>query len=522
MDRTTKTQRIQLCNLAEQAIHKFAANNADWHKYIHNVELDTMQLLRMEFMDKHNYTIDVETCRRGRKTSTAALYTLKLLALSGHQSAGFIAPREAQSITGLKYMNDAIERSEILQNFLHYENGRRQKKETHFQFDNQSEASAHGVLSQIDGSDFSILLADEIDDLPLDRFNSRFLLTMGATQKLGAGKDYQKRIQVRMFGVYQGASTATALIESKQYFLLPGTNVHLATKMGIVDAAFAERMRDILSPEQYMRQMLCINTESRNLIWESKVREAMMRGLEANLTLAGPVVNERYKKRGLVAFGYDAAGHGESDHASRHALVVIEQIGSTACVIFCKTWSAGLDDMVVKRDLMGLWGYFNPDAAMGDAYGIGMLSVLNDDLYANRLTHIDRKAVGQGESNASTWGEWAFAPIRFEGMVKHSMCQALRSLVHNGLFALPYIGNAGEIDDVAEVEDLRTLIKQMPNIKSVSTSKSYASYKMANPKLGDDLFDACCAAVWSLAVRGAAPMPTVILASSRKRLTYRS
>jgi hypothetical protein len=68
---------------------------------------------------------------------------------------------------------------------------------------------------------------------------------------------------------------------------------------------------------------------------------------------------------------------------------------------------------------------------MGDAFGVGMLTSVNDDLYREGLTHIDRRTIGDGDSNASTWTEWAFSPIRFEGMTKHSMASSLRAVFHN-------------------------------------------------------------------------------------------
>ncbi|MEQ6290133.1 hypothetical protein ACFPAG_05845 [Vogesella sp. GCM10023246] len=50
---------------------------------------------------------------------------------------------------------------------------------------------------------------------------------------------------------------------------------------------------------------------------------------------------------------------------------------------FVKDWPAGTDDAVVERDLLGLWEYFRPDYANGDAYGLGMLTLgdIQDVLY---------------------------------------------------------------------------------------------------------------------------------------------
>src|SRR3546814_15696934 len=60
-----------------------------------------------------------------------------------------------------------------------------------------------------------------------------------------------------------------------------------------------------------------------------------------------------------------------------------------------------------------------PDFAIGDAFGIGMLTVLNDELFQQGLTQVDRRSIGDGDSTATTWREWAFGPMRFEGTVKH-------------------------------------------------------------------------------------------------------
>jgi hypothetical protein len=95
--------------------------------------------------------------------------------------------------------------------------------------------------------------------------------------------------------------------------------------------------------------------------------------------------------------------------ASKSALVVCEQMGNFVTFPYVKTWPAGTDDNVVGMILVGLWRYFNPDYAMGDAFGVGILTSVNDDLYREGLTHIDRRTIGDGDSNASTWTEWAFS-----------------------------------------------------------------------------------------------------------------
>lgn len=513
-ERVSAAQRVRMQNVAEREILRYAGDHARWHKHVHNVELDAMQVLKMVEMDRHRNSIDF-SCRRTGKTAVKEMYLLEFLARNADQELGVVAPREAQSLVNLSYHQEAIRRSQILSAYIAHKSGRRQIADTYYQFANRSKAQAYGIMAQVDGGDLTAASLEEVDDMPRERLFSRFLLMMGATRRLGASKEARNDPQIRITGVFKGADTLTDLIDSGKYHVLPTINAYLGMEMGILNRQFIMDMRDQLSPDEYIRQLLCINVSARNLVWEKHVRRAMQIGLQAGLELALPLPGERYRRRGLISFGYDAGGHGENPQASRHALVVLEQVGNFTCLLFAKTWAPGEDDNVVRRDLLGFWRYFMPDYAFGDAYGVGMLTSLNDDLFREGLTHIDRRAIGDGESTASTWPEWAFSPIRFEGMTKHQMAMAVRSVFHNGHAAMPYIDDHDPDDP--DTADLRLLVRQIPNIVPVPTKASYSSYKMANPKLGDDLFDALMAAVWALATRGAAPVATTIQIRKKSR-----
>jgi hypothetical protein len=88
-------------------------------------------------------------------------------------------------------------------------------------------------------------------------------------------------------------------------------------------------------------------------------------------------------------------------------------------------------------------------------------------------------------------------------MTKHSMASMLRSAFHNGQAAIAAF-------DEERDADWMMLVRQLGNIKTAETSKSYSSFKMADPKIGDDLFDAAMAAIWALVTRGADEVATVI------------
>lgn len=537
--RVSAAQRIVLANRAEVELQRFAQPDPEtglrphalWHRHVHDVTLDAMQILKMSQMDAHPNTIDV-SCRRTGKTFCKEIYHLEHLATTPRQELGVVAPRLQQSQTNLSYHLEAIRRSPMLSAYIDHKAGRPQFSDTKYGLVNGSKALAYGIMSQIDGDSLTIASLEETDDMPGDRLFSRFLPMLGAARRPGVDNAALFKPQIRITGVFKGADVLQAMLDSGQYHLLPAVDVYLGIELGVLNEAFMLQMREQLPPHEYIRQFLCKNVSARNHIWELHVRRAMAVGISAGLERADPLPGHRYKPRGLIAFGYDHTGHGEAPEASRSCLVVAEQVGNYVCFPFVRYWGAGVDDKVIEQDLAGYWEYFRPNYAIGDAYGVGMLTSLNDRLYARGLTHIDRRTIGDGQSTASTWIEWPFAPLRFEGMTKHSMAMALRAAFHNGQAAIPPFeertANAARgstivsmppplAELVGEPSDFATFVRQLANIKALPTKSSYASYKMANPKLGDDGFDAAMAAVWGLLTRGLADSPTVITSRKQSR-----
>ncbi len=513
-ERVTKQQRAQLQNVAEQEIMRYAHDHALWHKHIHNVNLDPVQVLKCLEMDRHRNTIDF-SCRRTGKTAIKELYQLKVNATTPDQELGIVAPREAQAIVNLNYHLDAIRRSPILSAYIGQRSNRPLLADSYYQFHNGSRARAYGIMANVDGGDMTAASLEEVDDMPRDRLYGRFLLMMGSTRRLGASENSKNDPQTRITGVFKGADTLSTMIASGEYHTLTTIDMNLGLELGIINAGHMAQMREQLDPDEYIRQLLCLNVSSKNHIWERYLRAAIQTGLRTGFPIVEPVPGGRYQRRGLISFGYDAGGHGENPSASRHALVVAEMIGNWVYFPCVRSWPPGTDESVVRGDLIELWRYFRPDCAMGDAYGVGMLSPLNDDLFRLGLTDINRQLIGDGQSTASTWPEWAFAPIRFEGMVKHQMAMALRTVVHQEHAIIPYFDDQDMRDP--HLAEMRTFVRQLGNVKQKASKASYPSYVMADPKKGDDYFDAACAAVWALGSRSAAHVPTVILTSQRDR-----
>lgn len=493
--RITPEKRIELAGVAEKEILKYKDDHAAWHKHIHNIVLDPIQVVKCMEMDNHPHTVDFSARRIG-KTTIKEYYLLWWCATHPDQEVGIVAPRLAQSLINLNYHLDAIRRSEILKNYIGRRSNRQAIADTYYQFSNRSITRAYGVMSNADGGDMTAISLEEVDDMPKERLFSRFLLMLGAARRAGAKTGAKNDPQIRITGVYKGADTLSDLVSSKKFHILPTINKYLGIKLGILKEDYLKTIEQQLSPDEYIRQLLCQNVTAKNFIYETAVHKAMQKGLETGIGIEEPTIFMEYQKKGLVSFGYDASGHGEGQYASKHALIVCEKIESHISFIFAKLWPAGTDDTQVKKDIVSFWRYFRPDVAIGDAFGIGMLSSLNDDLYREGLTRIDRETLNTGQSVASNWSSWAFQPLRFEGGQKHQMAQVFREIFHQERAILPYL------EDTAS-NDIITFTHQIPNILSESSKKSYATYRMANPKIGDDLFDAGLLACWGIYTRQA-------------------
>ena len=512
--RASAAERRRSSVVAENEILRFAGADpvtglkphALWHKHIHNVELDAIQVLKMAEMDVHPNTVDF-SCRRTGKTFVKELHNLEELAVNAHQECGIVAPRMQQSQNNLNYMIDAIRRSPVLSAFIMHRQGRPQLKDLGFQFANHSQAAAYGIMSQVDGDSITIADLEEADDMPEDRLMSRFLPMLGSARRPGVDLSKVKfKPRIRITGVFKGADVLQRLIATGEYHTLSPVDIHLGMALGMVDKDWAASMQAQLPADEYLRQMLCMNVQAQNWIWEIHLKRAGALGLNAGIERAEPLPGARYKRRGLIGFGYDHTGHGETPEASRSALVVTEQIGNWVTFPRVRWWPPGVSDATLRKDLVAEWDYFRPDYAIGDAYGVGMLTAVNDDLFRQGLTHINRETVDDGQSNATAWSGWAFAPMRFDGMTKHVMASAVREVFHQNRAAYPYV----DMLDDAEPPEWRAFVRQLNNMKALPTKASYSSFKMVDSKIGDDFFDAACAGVYALLTRGLADAPTVI------------
>lgn len=272
--RISAAERVRVSNRAEKEILRYKDDHILWHKHVHNIELDAMQVMKSLEMDQHRNTIDF-SCRRSGKTFIKELHTLKYLATTPFQEEGIVAPRMQQAQTNLKYHTDAIRRSQLLRAYIFYKSGREQLADTRYEFVNRSRSQAYGVMAQVDGDAISVASLEETDEMPQDRLLNNFLPMLGGARRAGAPKDVSFEPQIRITGVFKGADTLQRLIDSGNYHVLPAVNVHLGLEMKIINEAFVLQQRSELAAHEYIRQYLCRNVSATNHIHERYIRQAL-------------------------------------------------------------------------------------------------------------------------------------------------------------------------------------------------------------------------------------------------------
>jgi hypothetical protein len=515
--------KIYAANVAEQAIHKYS-DPALWARFVCGVELDPLQIWDWERMNTHPNTINW-AARGMRKSSTIGIRSLYQLSRRPDGELLNVQPRKAQADKFMKeHMLQIIWRSDILLSYINRQSGRKKINETSFEFQNYSKAWGEGVYAKVDGGTITIFVFDEVEDMDVTPLTSNFLPMIARTERMGSRVKIEP--EIRVLGVMKGSEVLDLFMKKGFYCMTQPDyphgpiigNAEMGLRMGILNHDMLAIMRETMHPDDYTRQMECKKVESDNVIRYSWIRRAMTQALEA----APPMPGREHQRRGVVSIGYDHLGHGQNENSSKSALVVAEMIGEYVTFPYVRTWPADADETRdILPDLVSIWRYFRPDIFNGDAYGIGLLTALNDELWRLNLTNIDRRTINEGRSTESSWVDWAAKPVRFGGLQKHNMIDAMRLLFQRELAKIPWFDDSPQNVSGANADplmvDYNRFIHQLANINKLPTKSNYPSYKMDKKDIGDDLFDAASAAVWGLVSRGLVAN-TVILVSHRPQM----
>lgn len=100
-ERISAKERIEIQSRAQKEVMRYAGSHGMWHKHVHNVELDPVQLLKMEEMDANPNTVDY-SCRRTGKTAVKEMYFLNWNAIHGDQEGvSLLLEKRSHSLTSV-------------------------------------------------------------------------------------------------------------------------------------------------------------------------------------------------------------------------------------------------------------------------------------------------------------------------------------------------------------------------------------------------------------------------------------
>lgn len=512
----SRTERVELANIAEREIQKHADDNVLWIKNILGIDLDPIQTLKMELMDEHFDTVDV-SARRTRKTTAKELHTLKRLAVEPNHEHNVVAPKEDQSKESFKIIAEAVRRSPVLSAYLRWKDGKRQLSDMSLEFNNYSRSRCFGITSNLDGINSTIADVEECDDLDEDRLRDRFLLTRLGTETLFS-QGTKTRKSVRITGVYKGAGLLEKFANDENYFLLPTIDVWMGVAMGIIDRRAVETDMVGMTDDMILRSLLCKATSAKNFFHERHLRRMMTRGNMRDLSPAVPMPGEIYKPRAansVRGLFLDIGGHGESDHPSRYAATALEFLDNNVFWLYGRDWEATTSKELIVTDMVDLWDYFRPSEKIcyGDAYGAAIISDICDALFERGLVRINRRHFAG--SSATAWANWPMIPIRMDGFMKHAAYTYAQQWIHSGRVFAPLVTDQNRLEP--EYAALEKTIEQLKNIRSKKTSHNYDSYQMVKKAIGDDYADTWGLGFFAFGANALLKVPTIIDSASRTR-----
>ena len=253
-----------------------------------------------------------------------------------------------------------------------------------------------------------------------------------------------------------------------------------------------------MTQEEWLRLMLLIYVESRNFIWESKLRASQLIGLKWGLRPEVPRKGKRFHRApgSVVSIGLDMGSQGSGDDASEFALEVVQGFGKYRRWLYSKVWPPTTDPSVLINDIADIWEYFRPDGGYGDALDANLIAQINTELYARGLVDYDWTIFG--DNSASAWKEWAeyglLAPIRNSGATKHAMYTSLKAALDN----VPYASDKDFSGNVfifpqedrslttEEWRELTVLLRELSNLTAERTRAGYLSIERIKRKIEDD------------------------------------
>jgi len=462
----------------EEAVMKFKGQPALWIKDKTGKTADPWQVVAMEVIKEHPKVLQVWPPRFGKTWDMEAV-CLEEVATNPYEREMIFGPVQKQANNALKEQLEFIEISEILSAWIATRRGKRQISETKYEFINRSGAETFGIRSNFDSENATILRGEEWDDMDLEIWTNRVIQRGGRKNVSGLP------LRIRLSGTIQwGKGPVFEYDHDPGYVTVPKFDIYDGLEFDIYDKVAIEEIRDKLTDDQWLRIYLLKYTDAKNFIWETHLRECLMKALE----IGWQGVEYRsipYRPKGTVYLGLDMGHSGEGKQHSVYRMDLIEVIGDVGLWLNGKEWESTTDPDLIMKEAADWWEYYQVSAGYGDALKANDIAMLNDMLFERGLIDIDRSEYP--ENKPANWDKWAFSPKWNTGKFKYLTGGITRVKIENQKFIIPYFDRK---DDRHIAKMAFRLRQALLNIREVVGNGSYPILEAIKKEIGDDPFDA--------------------------------
>jgi len=487
--------KIEIYHRAEQAITGLINNRIEWNrKMCQPFPPEAYQYFWLQEYDNHLRCVH-EAAPRTRKTTTAGIYFLEKMFKYPWTEVLLVTPRMEQGKRqGYRNVYDWIAQNELLKAYVKRSaTGKLMLYDDRVELYNGSKFQIFGVDSRFEGVNATDIWVDETDDiLPSDRFKKIF------DRGLAKNNNGLPTFTLLTGMIKSRGNLYNFHHDPLWYVVQPRVDLYIAIELGVISADYARSIRSTFSQEEWLRLMLLEYVESRNFIWESKMRSSQAVGLHWGMQPEKPTYGKTFRRipGSVISIGIDGGAQGSGDDASDYALVVTQAFGPYRRYLFSKIWSPTTDSSILINEWMKIWEYFRPNGGYADALIAGLVSQFNGELYKHGLVDYDWSMFGDNSQRA--WSEWRgyglLTPLRNSGIAKHNMYMSLKTAIDN-VTNIDKTGWSGNVfifpqEDLSleseEWKDLSMLIRELGNLNATRTNAGYLSIGRIKKKIDDE------------------------------------
>lgn len=487
--------KIEIYNRAEQAIGQLLTNRIEWNrKMCHPFPPDSYQYLWLEEYNSHLRCVH-EATPRTRKTTTAGIFFLEKMFKYPWVEVLLVTPRMEQGKRyGYRNVYEWIAQNELLKAYVKRSaTGKMMLYDDRVELYNGSKFQVFGIDSRFEGVNATDIWVDETDDiLPSDKFKKIF------DRGLAKNKNGLPTFSLLTGMIKSRGNLYNFHHDPLWHVVQPRVDLYLAIELGILAKEYAQAIRGNYSQEEWLRLMLLEYVESRNFIWESKMRASQAVGLHWQIQPEKPIYGRTFRRTpgSFIAIGLDGGAQGSGDDASDYALVVTQATGPYRRYLYSKIWSPTTDSSILINEWMKIWEYFRPDGGYADALIAGLISQFNGELYKHGLVDYDWTMFG--DNSQRSWTEWReyrlLTPLRNSGIAKHNMYMSLKTAIDN-ITNMDKTGWSGNVfifpqEDTSllaeEWQDLSMMIRELGNLNAARTNAGYLSIGRIKKKIDDE------------------------------------